>query len=144
MEILFSSWSVTTLVSNTKSEKTNIPPRNMIPIAVFYQILLLLGYSILLGGFALGDDILYLLGLKVKFVEWRFDGDFILNYRHYLWLDLVVRHIQLLCWECWGWWRDDLGLNLHYLYLRCCGCGRKSARGWVDEVYNHRVYKWWI
>ena len=54
----------------------------MILIAVFYQILLFIGYPILLGGFKLGDEVLDLTGLGVIFIGHGADGDFILNYRH--------------------------------------------------------------
>ena len=41
-----------------KIEKTDIPQRNMVLIYVFYQILLIIGESILLGRLKLGDEVL--------------------------------------------------------------------------------------
>ena len=51
-------------------------------IAVFYQLLLFLGYSILLVGFKLGYEVLYLLVVEAKFSRCRSDGNFILDDGH--------------------------------------------------------------
>ena len=50
--------------------------------AVLYQLILLLGKSVLLGGFELGDEVLSVSGVDKKFTEWRSDGHFILYDRH--------------------------------------------------------------
>ena len=57
-----------------KSEKTNGTPVNMILIAVFYQIFLILGESILLGRFKLGDEFLDVSSEDTKFEVCRSDG----------------------------------------------------------------------
>ena len=49
-------------------------------ISVFCQILLVIGDTILLGGFKIGDEFLDKLGLESIFFGHGADGDFILNY----------------------------------------------------------------
>ena len=53
-------------------------------IYVLYQILLLLGGFILLGGFKLGDEVLDVSGVDAKISVCRYYGDFILDERHEL------------------------------------------------------------
>ena len=62
-------------MSNLKAEMSRYPPRNLIPIAVFYHLLLVIGYPILLGGFKLGDEVLDQSGLREIFVDNGADGD---------------------------------------------------------------------
>ena len=52
------------------------------PVVVFYQILLFLGDSILLGIFKLGDQLLYMYGVEEKVYKQILDGDFILDDGH--------------------------------------------------------------
>ena len=63
-------------------DKIPIPPVNIIRIYVFYHTIMLLGYSILLGGFKLGDEVLDMLVLNAKFSRFVYDGDFILDGGH--------------------------------------------------------------
>ena len=65
-------------------------------ISVLYQILLFVGYPILLGGFKLGDEVLDLSGLGAIFIGHGADGDFILDDSHELWLDILMVHIGIL------------------------------------------------
>ena len=58
------------------------PTLNLIMIAIFYQILLLIGYPIFLGGFKLGDEGLDLSGLGTIFFGHGADADFILDGSH--------------------------------------------------------------
>ena len=55
-----------------------LPPQNMILIAVFYQLILVIVDRILLGGFKLGDEVLDKSKLGAKFLGNGADGDFIL------------------------------------------------------------------
>ena len=54
----------------------------MIPIAVFYQIILVIGDLILLGGFKLVDEFLDQLVLGAMFIGYVADGELILEYIH--------------------------------------------------------------
>ena len=58
------------------------PLQNLMLIAVLYQILLVFGYTILLGGFKMGDEVLDQSGLGAIFVGHDADGDFILDDSH--------------------------------------------------------------
>ena len=60
-------------MSNTKSYNSTIPPGNIIRIAIYYQIILILGDSVLLGGFELGDEVLDVFDVDEKIVECRSD-----------------------------------------------------------------------
>ena len=51
-------------------------------ISIFYQLLLFLGYPILLGGFKLGDEVPDLSVVEAKYYGCRADGDFILDGDH--------------------------------------------------------------
>ena len=53
-------------------------------IAVFYQIIMVIGYPILLGVFRMGNDVLDQSGLGAIFIGSGTDGDFILCYSHEL------------------------------------------------------------
>ena len=53
-------------------------------IAVFYQLLLVIGNHILLEGFKMGDEVLDQSGLVDIFVGHGVDGDFILDDIHEL------------------------------------------------------------
>ena len=50
----------------------------MMLVAVFYQLLLIIGYPILLGRFKLGNEVLDLSRLGAIFIGHGMDGDFIL------------------------------------------------------------------
>ena len=118
--------------------------------SVLYKLLLFLGDSILLGRFKLGNEIIDMSGVVANFSRYRSDRYFILDDCHELWVDIMSRHIKLIFWECWDGLRKDLGKSLQYLYLGCCGGGRKAALTvqtflevtekcrWGDEVYNQR------
>ena len=58
------------------------PLQNLMLIAVFYQILLIIGDPILLVGFKMGDEVLGQSVLGSIFVGNGADGDFILDDRH--------------------------------------------------------------
>ena len=51
-------------------------------IYIFYQIVLILGESVLLGGFELGDEVLDVYGVDAKYLKFRSDEDFIFYGRH--------------------------------------------------------------
>ena len=51
-------------------------------IAVFYRLLLVIGYPILLGGFKIGDEVLAQSGLGATFAGHSEDGDFLLYESH--------------------------------------------------------------
>ena len=57
-------------------------PQNMITIAVFYHVLLFIGYPILLGGFKLVDEVLDMLVMGAIFIGNGTDGNFILDDSH--------------------------------------------------------------
>ena len=92
------------LVYRTKTEKINILPLNMMLIYIFYHIILILGDSVLLGGFKLGDKAPGVYGVDAKFIECISDDDFILYDRHECLLELVMRHVELLWWTYLGGW----------------------------------------
>ena len=82
------------MFSKTKLEQIIIQPGNMIRKTVFYQILMILGDSVLLGGFKLGDEILYLLGLDTNFFRCISNGDLILDDGHEYLVELLRRHVN--------------------------------------------------
>ena len=45
--------------------------------SIFCQLIILLGYYVLLGGLKLGDEALGVSGVDETFVEFRYNGDFI-------------------------------------------------------------------
>ena len=47
-------------------------------IYILYNIIIILGYSVFLGGLKLGDEFLDIYGVDTKFVECISDEDFIL------------------------------------------------------------------
>ena len=51
-------------------------------ISVLYQIILIIGYPILLGGFKIGDEVPNKSGLGAIFIGHGTDGDFILYNIH--------------------------------------------------------------
>ena len=51
-------------------------------ITIFYNITLIIGYSVLLGVFKLGYDVLSAYDVDTKFAECRSDEDFIFYDRH--------------------------------------------------------------
>ena len=57
------------LVTKSKSEKIASLPGYLMLIAVFYQLILLLGEYILLGKFELGDEVLDVRERKTKFQD---------------------------------------------------------------------------
>ena len=71
-------------MSNLKYYISTFPPQNLILIYVFYQLLLVIGYPILLGGFKMGDEVIDQSGLGAIFVVHGVDGDSVLNESHEL------------------------------------------------------------
>ena len=71
-------------MSNTKSYNSTCPWENLILIAIFYHIILVIGSYVLLGGFELGDEVLDVYGVDKQIVESRSDEDFMLYDRHEL------------------------------------------------------------
>ena len=51
-------------------------------VAISYQIILILGDSVLFGGFKLGDEVLDVYGVDKKFGECRSDEESILYDKH--------------------------------------------------------------
>ena len=64
-------------MSKNKADNSTIPIVNLMLIAIFHNIILVIGDSVLLGGFKLGDEVLDVYGVDAKFSECRSDGDFI-------------------------------------------------------------------
>ena len=77
---LFSSSVI--LVSKFKLEQITIPLGNIILVSVFYQLLMVLGDSILLEGLKLGFEVLDILGLDAILSGCRADGDLVLDDYH--------------------------------------------------------------
>ena len=65
-----------------KAYQSTISPVNLMMIAVLFQVILFLGYYILLGGFKLVEDVLYLLVVDAKIFRCISDGDFTLDDFH--------------------------------------------------------------
>ena len=65
-------------------------------IYIFYQIVLILGESVLLGGFELGDEVLDVYGVDAKDLECISDEDLILYDRHELLVEILMIHVELL------------------------------------------------
>ena len=89
-------------------------------MAILYHIILIILYYVLLGWFKIGYYVLDVYGVGVKFVECRSEEDFILYDRHECWVELVMKHVELLCWKSLGGWEKYLGLTLWYIYLIFC------------------------
>ena len=66
------------LVLKNKSEKSTIPPGNIMLIYIFYQINMIIVESILLGGLKIRYEFLDVYGVDAKYIECRSDEDFIL------------------------------------------------------------------
>ena len=62
-------------------------------ISIFYHITLILGYSVFLGEFKLGYEVLDVYGVDAKFVECIYDEDFILYDKLECLVELVMRHV---------------------------------------------------
>ena len=56
------------MVSKTKSGKNTIPTGNIIMIGISHHIILIIGDSVLLGLFKLGDEVLDVYGMDTKFI----------------------------------------------------------------------------
>ena len=56
----------------------------------FYQLLLFVGDTLLLGGVKLRDEALDLSWVDMKYFGSEADADFILDYGHELWVDLLM------------------------------------------------------
>ena len=123
-----------------KANRSTIPPGNLILISGFYHILLFLGDIIFGWRFKRLYEIPYLLGVDTNFYECRADGDFILDDSYEWWVELLVRHAKLLCWYCWGGWRKDLGLPLHFIYFILCG-GERQALRYSPSLYLIEILK---
>ena len=54
----------------------------MMLISIFYQIIMIIGEFVFLGGFELGDEVLGVYGVDAKYVECRSDEYYILYDRH--------------------------------------------------------------
>ena len=80
------------MLSKTKSEKSTRPLENLILITISYQIIIILGESVLLGGFELGNGDLGVFGVKEKFLGCRYDKELILYEIHELLVELFIRH----------------------------------------------------
>ena len=70
------------MMSNLKVEMSTCPPQNLMVIAVLYQILLVIGDPILLGGFKMDDEVFDQSVLGAIFLGNGADVDFILQKIH--------------------------------------------------------------
>ena len=61
---------------------STLPLQNLILITIFYQLLLVIGDPILLGGFKMGDEVLYQSGLGDVFAGHGAGGDLVLDDSH--------------------------------------------------------------
>ena len=86
---------------------------------------MILGKSVLLDVLKLEDEVLGVFDVYAKSLEYVSDEDFTLYYKHEFWLEIVIRHVELLCFECLCRWINDLGLHLGYIYWKFCGVGKK-------------------
>ena len=59
----------------TKAEKSTSPPGNLMMIAVFYHIIMIIGEYFLLGGLKLRYEVLVVYGVNGIFLECRSDED---------------------------------------------------------------------
>ena len=66
----------------TKSEKRTTSQEKMILIYIFYQIILIIGEYVLLGGLKLGYEVFDVYVVDAKYIEYSSDEDFILHDRH--------------------------------------------------------------
>ena len=64
------------------------------------------------------------------FVECRSEKYLILYERLEFWLEFVMRHIKLPCWECLDGWERDLVLKMQYLCWIFCG-----VASWFTHMY---------
>ena len=69
-------------MSKTKSDNNTFSSGNIILIAISYHVILIILYSVFLGGFELGDEFLDVFGVNGNFVECRSDEDYIFNNKH--------------------------------------------------------------
>ena len=53
----------------TTADKSTIPPINLMLVAITHQIILVIGDSIFLGRFELGDEVQNVYGVDAKFAE---------------------------------------------------------------------------
>ena len=71
-------------MTNLKAEMSTPQTINLIPIPIFYQLFLVIGYHILLEGLKMGREVLDPLGLGVIIIGNGSDGDLILYESHEL------------------------------------------------------------
>ena len=70
----------------------------MILIETSYHIFLIIGDSLLLGGFELGYELFCVYGVYDKFIKCRSDEYLILYDRHELLVEIVKMHFKFICW----------------------------------------------
>ena len=75
---LFGVW----LLSKTKLDKSTIPTGNIVLIYILYQIILIIEYSVLLGGLELVYEVPNVYGVYARYIEFISDEDSILYGRH--------------------------------------------------------------
>ena len=63
----------------------------------FYQLILLLGYYVLFGGFGLVGKVFDVSVVGANISEYRSDGYFIIYDRHECRLELVMRNVEFFC-----------------------------------------------
>ena len=51
-----------------------------------------------------------------KKIEYRSDEDFVLYDRHEFWVEFVMRHVKLTCWDCLDGCINYLGLQMCYFF----------------------------
>ena len=83
-------------MSKNKSEMSPTPPLNLMLITISYHIIMIIGDSVLLGGFKPGDEVIDVFCVDKTIVECRCDEYFILYVRHKFWAHIVMRHAELL------------------------------------------------
>ena len=68
----------------------------MVLIEISYQIVLIIGDSLLLGGLELGDQFFGVYGVYDKFVKCRSNEYFILYDRHEFLVEIVIIHFKFI------------------------------------------------
>ena len=127
-------------------------------IPVFYQLFLFIGDPVLLGGFKLGDEVLYLSVPGAIFFGHVVDAEFILDEGHGCWVELIMAKVEIIFWEWRGRQTKDLGpepavslLDMLWGWQASTFWEVTAAWEWGNEVNRKRALsgdcnrppRWW-